>query len=106
MIILYVGLVANILVILFVIIAILLIYSLLMVSIESKTFEFAVLRLSGLSSKGLISLIIIQGVCFVLPAIISAFVLSVPILAGIYHYMVSTASGFSAPPFPTLSATL
>ena len=57
--ILYIGLVANIIVILFAIIAILLIYSLLMITIETKTFEFGVMRLTGLSSRGLISLIVI-----------------------------------------------
>ena len=82
--ILYMGLVANILIILFMIIAILLIYALLMISIETKTFEFGVMRLVGLSSRGLISLIAIQAVFFVFPAIVFAFILSVPILAGIY----------------------
>ena len=43
--ILYIGLVGNLVVILFVITAILLIYSLLMISIERKTFEFGVMRL-------------------------------------------------------------
>ena len=106
MLILYIGLVANILVILFVIIAILLIYSLLMISIETKTFDFGVMRLAGLSSHGLISLIAIQAVFFVLPAIISAFTISMPILALIYYYMVSTSAGYEATPIPTWSATL
>ena len=52
--ILYIGLVGNLVVILFVITAILLIYSLLMISIERKTFEFGVMRLQGLTKKGLI----------------------------------------------------
>ena len=43
--ILYIGLVGNLVVILFVITAVLLIYSLLMISIERKTFEFGVMRL-------------------------------------------------------------
>ena len=96
MLLLGIGLVGNIMVILFVMIAVLLIYSLLMVSIESKTFEFGVMRLTGLTKTGLISLIAIQGVFFVMPAIISAFVLSVPILAGFYHYTASSASGLAA----------
>ena len=57
MLILFIGLVANLVVILFVIIAVLLIYSLLMISIEKKTFEFGVMRLAGLSKNGLIALI-------------------------------------------------
>ena len=59
MMILYIGLVANLVVILFVIIAVLLIYSLLMISVEKKTFEFGVMRLAGLSKNGLIALICI-----------------------------------------------
>lgn len=45
------GLLFGIIVILFIVISILLIYSLLMISVETKTFENAVLRLVG-SSKG------------------------------------------------------
>lgn len=104
--ILFIGLVANILIILFIIIAILLIYSLLMISIETKTFEFGVMRLTGLSSSGLISLITIQAILFVLPALLSAFILSVPGLATIYYYLVSSANGYSALPIPSGSASL
>ena len=59
MILYYIGMVANLLVIMLIIISILLIYSLLMISIEKKTFEFGVMRLTGLSSLGLVSLITI-----------------------------------------------
>ena len=94
------------LVILFVIIAILLIYSLLMISIETKTFEFGVMRLTGLSSRGLISLIAIQAILFVLPAIIAAFILSVPIIAVFYNYTISGSGGYNAPPIPSGSSSL
>jgi hypothetical protein len=43
------GLVFNIIVILFIVISVLLIYSLIMISVETKTFENGVLRLVGLS---------------------------------------------------------
>ena len=101
MMILYIGLVANLVVILFVIIAVLLIYSLLMISVEKKTFEFGVMRLAGLSKNGLIALICIQAVLFVLPAIVLAFLLSFPILAGLYHYMVQNAAGYDVSPVPS-----
>ena len=101
MMILYIGLVANLVVILFVIIAVLLIYSLLMISVEKKTFEFGVMRLAGLSKNGLIALICIQAVLFVLPAIILAFLLSFPILAGLYHFMVQNAAGYDVSPVPS-----
>ena len=101
MMILYIGLVANLVVILFVIIAVLLIYSLLMISVEKKTFEFGVMRLAGLSKNGLIALICIQAVLFVLPAIVLAFLLSFPILAGLYHFMVQNAAGYDVSPVPS-----
>jgi hypothetical protein len=43
------GLVFGIIAILFIVISVLLIYSLLMISVETKTFENGVLRLVGLS---------------------------------------------------------
>ena len=49
MILLYIGMVANLLVIMLILISILLIYSLLLISIEKKTFEFGVMRMTGLS---------------------------------------------------------
>jgi len=43
------GLVFGIIALLFIVISVLLIYSLLMISVETKTFESGVLRLVGLS---------------------------------------------------------
>lgn len=45
------ALLFGIIVILFVVISVLLIYSLLMISVETKTFENGVLRLLGLASS-------------------------------------------------------
>ena len=53
------GLIFGIIVLLFVVISILLIYSLLMISVETKTFETGVLRLVGLSKANCISMILI-----------------------------------------------
>lgn len=47
--ILFLGLIFAIIVILFVAISVLLVYSLLMVSVETKTYEHAVMRLAGLN---------------------------------------------------------
>lgn len=56
---LFMGLIFDIIILLFVIIAILLIHSLLMISVETKTFEIGVLRMIGLSKSGIISMVII-----------------------------------------------
>ena len=48
------GLVFGIIVILFITISILLIYSLLMISVETKTFDTGIQRMVGLSKSGCI----------------------------------------------------
>lgn len=47
----------DIIILLFVVLSILLVYSLLMISVETKTFEFGVMRMVGLSKGGLINMI-------------------------------------------------
>ena len=46
---LMIGLIFNVLILLFVVISVLLIYSLLMITTETKTFEYGVMRLVGLN---------------------------------------------------------
>jgi len=56
---LFMGLIFDIIILLFVVIAILLIHSLLMISVETKTFEIGVMRMIGLSRSGIVSMVII-----------------------------------------------
>lgn len=56
--ILFLGLIFDIVILLFIILSVLLVYSLLMISVESKTFEFGVMRMVGLSKTGIIFMII------------------------------------------------
>ena len=65
-------------IILFVVISILLIYSLLMITTETKTFDIGVMRLLGLSSSGFVAMIFTQAVMFVIPSIICAYLCSFP----------------------------
>lgn len=73
-------LIFNMVKLLFIVISVLIIYSLLMVSIESKTFEIAVQRMVGLEKRGIIFLILCQSFLYVIPAIILAFLLSTFVL--------------------------
>lgn len=57
--ILFIGLVFNILLIIFAMISVLLIYSLLMITTETKAFDTGVMRLLGLNSKGFIAMVFI-----------------------------------------------
>ena len=81
--ILFLGLIFEIIILMFVVLSILLIYSLLLISVESKTFEFGVMRMIGLSKTGIVSMIMIQSVLFVLPSLACGFLLSIPTLQGI-----------------------
>ena len=57
--ILFMGLLFDIIIFLFVVISILLIYSLLMITVETKTFEIGIMRMVGVSKLGLMFMIII-----------------------------------------------
>jgi ABC-type antimicrobial peptide transport system permease subunit len=78
--ILIVNLIFNLIKSLLIMISILIIFSLLMISIESKYFEIAVIRMVGLKKHGVIGLIICQSFLYVIPAISSAFGVSILIL--------------------------
>ena len=84
---LFMGLIFDIIILLFVIIAILLIYSLLMISVETKTIEMGVIRMVGLSKVGITLMVFLQGLMFVVPAIILGFVLCSPVLKIIYSFL-------------------
>jgi len=79
------GLVFGIIAILFIVISVLLIYSLLMISVETKTFENGVLRLIGLSQFNVVGMIIVQSVLFVLPSIVLGYAASIPSQIGRAH---------------------
>ena len=82
------GLVFNIIMILFVIISILLIFSLLMNSVEQKSFENGIMRLVGLSKCEYLAMILTQAFMFVLPSIIAGYLVSIPLLwYGFTHFL-------------------
>ncbi len=103
---LFMGLIFDIIILLFVIIAILLIYSLLMISVETKTFEIGVIRMVGLSKSGIIFMIFLQGLMFVLPAIILGFAMCFPALRLVYSFLFTEELGISNKPVPDSFAVL
>ena len=103
---LFLGLIFDIITLLFVIIAILLIYSLLMISVETKTFEIGVIRMVGLSKSGIIFMIFLQGLMFVLPALVLGFALCFPALKGIYTFLFTEELGLAQKPVPDGFAVL
>ena len=53
----FIGLIFDVLLLIFIVIACLLIYSLLLISVETKSFEIGVMRLVGLTKAGFIGMI-------------------------------------------------
>jgi len=64
------------------VVCVLIIFSLLMLSIDSKAFETAVIQTLGLQKRGVIALVIFQSFAYVIPAVTLAFLCSVAVL----HY--------------------
>jgi ABC-type antimicrobial peptide transport system permease subunit len=78
----FLQLIFNLVMLLLFSISVLLIYSLLMLSVESKSFEFGVMRMVGLSKNSIIFLVVLQSFLFVVPAIITGFIVSLAFLQG------------------------
>ena len=94
------GLVFDIMLIMFVMISVLLIYSLLMITIETKTFDTGVMRMVGLSGKGFVAMIFTQALMFVIPSILCALVAVVPCLWAIYNQIMKTKLPWSVALLP------
>ena len=106
---LFIGLVFNISLIMFVIISVLLIYSLLMITTETKTFDTGIMRLIGLSDSGFVAMILTQAIMFVIPSIICAYICSYPSLYFIFKKLFKNDLGdggvsFVPGPIATLEA--
>lgn len=99
--ILMLGLIFDIIILLFIILSVLLIYSLLMISVEAKTFEFGVMRMTGLSKSGIVTMIVIQAFMFVMPSVIIGFGLSFHSLNTVYSMMFSADMGLDLTPVPS-----
>lgn len=76
----FLQLIFNLVMLLLFSISVLLIYSLLMLSVESKSFDFGVMRMVGLSQNSIIVLVIMQSFLFVIPSIIVGFTVSLSFL--------------------------
>ena len=77
---LFLGITLKLLIVILFILSSILIYNLLMATLNNKTFEFGVIRTLGLSKLGIAQLILIQALCFVIPGIILGLAASIPLL--------------------------
>ncbi|KAJ9447459.1 hypothetical protein DIPPA_12994, partial [Diplonema papillatum] len=65
---LFLGLIISLVILVLVCLAILLIYSLLMINVETRTFELGVLRMIGMRRADLVQLVLTQAFLYALPA--------------------------------------
>eukprot|EP01130_Rhizamoeba_saxonica_P014410 TRINITY_DN6293_c0_g1_i1.p1 TRINITY_DN6293_c0_g1~~TRINITY_DN6293_c0_g1_i1.p1 ORF type:complete len:1033 (-),score=164.52 TRINITY_DN6293_c0_g1_i1:42-3140(-) len=65
---LFLGLVLNLIIFILLFLSVLLIYSLLMINVETKTFELGVLRMIGAKKKAIIMLVLVQALSYSLPS--------------------------------------
>jgi len=103
---LFIGLIFDVLLLIFVVVSCLLIYSLLLISVETKTFEIGVMRLTGLTKCGFIGMIMTQSAMFVIPSVILGFLFALPCIYEIYRVLFSDDLGFMPTVAPEGSATL
>jgi ABC-type antimicrobial peptide transport system permease subunit len=99
--ILFLGLIFDIIILLFVILSILLIYSLLMISVESKTFDFGVMRMVGLSKGGIITMIMLQSFMFVIPSVLFGFIACFPTLYIVDNFIFTEDMGMEKTVVPS-----
>jgi ABC-type antimicrobial peptide transport system permease subunit len=100
------SLLFGVIIIMFIVISILLIYSLLMISVETKEFQTGVLRLIGMSKLNCISMIIMQSMMFVLPSILLGYILSIPTLFVIFKFLFKGQNDVQISALPDGTATV
>ena len=101
-----IGLVFDILLVIFVVISCLLIYSLLLISVETKTFDNGVMRLIGLTKRGYVAMIMTQAAMFVIPSIILGFALSIPCIMAVWSILFKDQMGFQPSILPGWTASI
>lgn len=72
----FLSVVTNMIILLFSCLCIMMLYNLLLVSVETKTYELGVIRILGLNKLGVVFMILTQSVSFVFPGVIIGLLLS------------------------------
>lgn len=77
----YLGIIVNTIQIIILLLSICILYNFLLVTLDTKLFEYSILRALGLNNWGLINLFLVQCLLYAVPAIITGLTLSI---AGLY----------------------
>ena len=100
------SLIFDLIIIIFIIISVLLINSLLMIGVETKTLETGILRMVGNSKRGIILMIIIQCSMFVIPSLLIGLILCFPLLKIFYTYIFKSDASEGFDPVPSPAAII
>ena len=102
---LFLGITLKLIIIIIFLLSTILIYNLLMVTLETRAFDFGVIRILGLRKVGIVQLILIQALSFVIPGIIIGLGISIPLLVlarsllqnklGVAISIIPTVAGFA-----------
>eukprot|EP00002_Diphylleia_rotans_P029058 TRINITY_DN5889_c0_g1_i2.p1 TRINITY_DN5889_c0_g1~~TRINITY_DN5889_c0_g1_i2.p1 ORF type:complete len:1017 (-),score=172.30 TRINITY_DN5889_c0_g1_i2:111-3161(-) len=65
---LFLGLLINLIVFILCILSVMLIYSLMMVSVETRTFEMGIMRMIGMTKLGVIEIIVVHALVYAIPS--------------------------------------
>ena len=90
---------------LLIVICVLIIFSLLMLSIDSKAFETAVIQTLGLQKSGVVALVVFQSFSYVIPAVSLAILISAIVLHYAADYFMAQYS-IQIDRFPSLESSL
>jgi len=86
---LFLGLILNIIIFILLFLSILLIYSLLMINVETRTFELGVMRMVGTSRRGLIMLLLVQAFSYAIPSWVIGLILAESCTFGLVDILTS-----------------
>lgn len=88
----FLGLMLNIVIILLTLISTLLIYSLLMISVEARTFELGIYRMVGMRRAGLLQMILVHAWMFAVPAWVLGLVIAQIVFAVVANALSNLSS--------------
>ncbi|KAM3144375.1 hypothetical protein pb186bvf_003539 [Paramecium bursaria] len=99
----FLGIILSMIIVILFLLSVILLYTLLLITVETKTYDLGVLRVLGFNKLGVVLLVITQALSYVIPAIIAGLTLSFPLL--VYAVSALKASiGVEFAPVPTGNA--
>lgn len=80
---LFLGLILNVVILILLLLSTMLIYSLLMVNVETRTFEMGVYRLVGATRGGIVQLLLMQAFSYAVPSWVCGLLFSEALMMGV-----------------------